>query len=334
MSKMSKNESLANRLPLAQKPHYGVRAWLVGLLLLLGFIVLAANLGEVEHFIALARQLQPVWLVTAVFAQILTYFCAAAIWQQTLRHAGVTYSLWQLLPLGFAKLFSDQALPSGGLSGTAFFVTALNRRGVDAPLCMAALLVSLITYYIAFLLVALTSLALLWLHHAIQLWIVGVGVLFCLVVVAIPGGLLWLHRVGNRQPPQLLLRLPGVGQTLQAFTTTPSHLMLDRKLMQTAVFLQLAIFLLDSVTLWIMLLAIGQDTTFLVAFPSFVVGAMVGLIGLIPMGLGTFEATCVAILHLLGTPVEAALTATLLLRGLTLWLPMLPGLWYARRELN
>jgi len=31
---------------------------------------------------------------------------------------------------------------------------------------------------------------------------------------------------------------------------------------------------------------------------------------------------------------EAALTATLLLRGLTFWLPMLPGLWIARRELR
>jgi hypothetical protein len=37
---------------------------------------------------------------------------------------------------------------------------------------------------------------------------------------------------------------------------------------------------------------------------------------------------------LLGIPVEAALTSTLLLRGFTLWLPMLPGLWLAKRELQ
>jgi hypothetical protein len=39
-------------------------------------------------------------------------------------------------------------------------------------------------------------------------------------------------------------------------------------------------------------------------------------------------------LTLTGTPLEAALTATLLLRGLTFWLPMVPGLWIARRELG
>jgi len=32
--------------------------------------------------------------------------------------------------------------------------------------------------------------------------------------------------------------------------------------------------------------------------------------------------------------VEAALAATLLLRGLTFWLPMVPGLWLARREMT
>ena len=35
-----------------------------------------------------------------------------------------------------------------------------------------------------------------------------------------------------------------------------------------------------------------------------------------------------------GVSVEAALAATLLLRGLTFWLPMPPGLWLARREIR
>jgi hypothetical protein len=39
-------------------------------------------------------------------------------------------------------------------------------------------------------------------------------------------------------------------------------------------------------------------------------------------------------LGLLGVPIEAALAATLLLRGFTVWLPMLPGVWLARRGLR
>ena len=38
-------------------------------------------------------------------------------------------------------------------------------------------------------------------------------------------------------------------------------------------------------------------------------------------------------LSLLGVTIETALAATLLLRGLTFWLPMVPGLWLAEREI-
>jgi uncharacterized membrane protein YbhN (UPF0104 family) len=78
--------------------------------------------------------------------------------------------------------------------------------------------------------------------------------------------------------------------------------------------------------------AVGQHISILAAFPSFVVASMVATFGLVPLGIGTFEATCIAMLKTLGVPLDAALAATLLLRGYTLWLPMLPGMLLARRE--
>jgi len=49
-------------------------------------------------------------------------------------------------------------------------------------------------------------------------------------------------------------------------------------------------------------------------------------VGIMPGGLGTFEAASVGVLTLTGTSVTSALAATLLLRGFTFWLPMVPGL--------
>ncbi len=37
---------------------------------------------------------------------------------------------------------------------------------------------------------------------------------------------------------------------------------------------------------------------------------------------------------MLGVTLEAAFTATLLLRGFTLWLPMIPGLWLTKSEMR
>lgn len=91
--------------------------------------------------------------------------------------------------------------------------------------------------------------------------------------------------------------------------------------------------MLDAATLWAVFRALGEPTDFLTAFAGFLMASVVSAIGLVPLGLGTFEASLVATLSLLGVEVEVALAATLLFRGLTFWLPMLPGLWLARREL-
>ncbi|HVH04823.1 MAG TPA: lysylphosphatidylglycerol synthase domain-containing protein, partial [Myxococcota bacterium] len=67
-------------------------------------------------------------------------------------------------------------------------------------------------------------------------------------------------------------------------------------------------------------------------FASFVLASVVSTLAWVPGGLGTFEASAVALLHLQGASVESALAATLLLRALTFWVPMLPGVVLAHRE--
>lgn len=132
----------------------------------------------------------------------------------------------------------------------------------------------------------------------------------------------------------ILLRVPALADLLPALGDAPGHLLRNPSLVLSVTLLQAAIFLLDAATLWVMLRATGLHVSFLTAFPAHIIAAMVDTIGIVPLGLGTFEASCVAVLNLLGIPVEAALTVTLLLRGFTLWLPMIPGLWFARRVLQ
>ncbi|GGE00407.1 hypothetical protein GCM10011515_20280 [Tsuneonella deserti] len=62
-------------------------------------------------------------------------------------------------------------------------------------------------------------------------------------------------------------------------------------------------------------------------------GSIAATLAPIPLGLGTFEASATAMLVALHIPFEAALTGVLLLRGLTLWLPLIPGLLLLRAGL-
>ncbi|MFZ5537840.1 MAG: lysylphosphatidylglycerol synthase transmembrane domain-containing protein [Pseudomonadota bacterium] len=309
------------------------RLWL-GLLLLSALIVAVTHFGDIERFLGQMQRAEPAWLAVALLLQIATYFSVAELWRRALRRGGARIPLMALVPLGLAKQFSDQALPIGGMSGTAFLVAALARRGVPAQLCMAALLVSLIAYYSAYLLFATASVLLLWLHHAMQGWIVATALVFGLLAVAMPAGALWLQSFGARPPPPLVLRIPGLKAMLGSFSETSAELVRDRGLLVAALLLHGAVFLLDALTLWVMLYAVGQPTSFGVVLPAFIMASVVATLAPVPLGLGTFEASCVAMLAALGVPIEAGLTATLLLRGFTLWLPMLPGLWLTRRALR
>jgi Mg2+-importing ATPase len=95
--------------------------------------------------------------------------------------------------------------------------------------------------------------------------------------------------------------------------------------------LELAIIMLDSATLWVLVRALGVSAPPLGLFAGFMLASVLRSIGIVPGGLGAFEAAAVVTLHWVGVNVAVALSATLLFRGLT-WLPMLPGLWLAHRE--
>ncbi len=311
-----------------------IGVWVFGVLALCTVVLVVSRIGELEHFIEIERNAKPVWLVAAFALQALTYVAAAAVWYCVLYRAGSHRPLATLLPLGIAKLFMDHVVPSGGLSGALLVMGALARRGISRPLCMAAMLVGLVSYYSAYLLATIMALAVLGILHAINPAVIGIAVLFVVVAVAIPALMLWLKRLRGGRLEALLTRIPGVRSIVSAVSDAPTYLMRSPGLMLMTAALQLSVFALDAATLYAMLRAVGVTASQTGVFASFVVASVTATVGPIPLGLGTFEGALIAALHLIGVQLEAAFAATFLLRGFTFWLPMLPGLWLARRELR
>lgn len=66
-------------------------------------------------------------------------------------------------------------------------------------------------------------------------------------------------------------------------------------------------------------------------FASFMIASLARTLGITPAGLGVFEGVGVLTLHQIGVPHAAALSATLLFRGLSYWLPMVPGFIASRK---
>lgn len=309
-------------------------SWVIGALGFVALVFAVVHFGSLERLIELVRSSRPAWLGLALLVQAATYVSAALVWRLALRDAGYPIPLRPLIPLGVAKLFTDQVLPSGGISGTMLVVRSLIRRRVPAEITMAAMLAGLLSYDVAYLTAALTGAGILWLHHRLNLPLLGGLAVFAVITIAVPASVFGLKRWGDHQPITWLSKLFGVTAFFRALVEAPTDLLRGPGVLVQLAGFQLGIFVLDALTLWLAFKAIGDVPAIWVVFVSFIAASIAATIGPIPVGLGTFEAGAIGMLSFLGVSLEAALAATVMLRGLTFWLPMLPGIWIVRREIG
>ncbi len=305
---------------------------IMGALTLAAVIIVVINLGEIGAFAKHATRAQPSWLVLAAASQIATYLCIAFVWRLVLVRIYQAKSILNLFPLAIAKLFADQALPSGGVSGALFFFHALGQRGVPRQQAFATFAFTTVGFFAAFLFATIISL--------ISLSIVGGGVtalaigaaLFFLVILLL---VTLMTLITNFYPIFMrdwFLRIPGMNDAIKLSSTAIKQIMSGPGLVVKATAIQFFVRLLDGLTLFVVFMAIGQPALYGICFVGVVIASLTATLGPIPMGLGTFEAGMVASLAVFGIPVEAALTATLLYRGLSLWLPLIPGFFIIQRE--
>lgn len=307
--------------------------WLPGTLLLVGLGVFALRKVEWEHFSEIVQRAEPAWLGVAILLQLGTYVCAAATLQRGIKASGVSRNLFGLIPLGLAKLFVDQVVPTGGLGGTVLVVRALERRGIARGVATAGVVVNTLAFYASYAVAVAGALVVLWLRHGISRAILVLVTLFAIYAIAMPVLILWVVYGGRRARPGWLSRIPGVEKAARAMQEAPASTLRHPMLFLESMLLQLGIIVLDAWTLEVLLRSIGHPAPFGVLYTSFVLASIAATLSLLPGGVGSFEAGSVASLRYLGVPLEVSLTGTLLLRGLTLWLPLLPGIWFARHEM-
>lgn len=307
------------------------RAVLIVAVVLAGLVAVVLHGGDFRRFAEMVRRAEPSWMLAAFGFQFTTYVFLALGWQAVLRRAGSPQPLRRLIPIAFSKLFVDQVVPAAGMGGNVLLVDRLITLGTTRETAVSTLLVSVLGYYAAYAVLALLMMVALWLHHAATAVVVWPVTAFLLVTMAIPSLWLWLWKRGERPLPRWMERLPPLARLMDIVGRAPADLVGDRQLIaQVAVWNGLIVFA-DGATLATCLHALGGPLLPVTAFVAVMAAAIAVTLAPLPMGLGSFEATCTATLAMLDVPVAAALAATLLLRMLTLWLPLLPGMWLIRR---
>jgi len=305
--------------------------WLVGAAMLGAVVSLAVHFAEEREFARLLEQARPSWLLLAGVLQAMTYLAEGEVWRTVTRADGSGITLRRAAQLGVAKLFVDQAIPTGGISGTILYVQGLMRAGVRRGAALAGVVVATFSYYSSYVLclsaavvTAAAGANLSGAMGSIAAAFLIVSATFAVVVLLQPG----------KEPGRItrqLERLPIFRRGLRLLRQADSTLARRPRLLAQAVGWQIAIVFLDAGTIWVLLRAVGAQSHPTVVFTSYMFSSLLRTVGIVPGGLGVFEAASVFMLRAAGIPISAALAATLLFRGLSFWLPMLPGLVLAQR---
>lgn len=313
--------------------HSSFGRWLVAILVVAAVATAAIEWPQVSRFLRLLGDVPLLYVLAALGLQAVTYVCAGEIWRLALARGGARVRLGELIPLALAMLFSNQAIPSAGVSGGLIVMRALVHRGVTRRLAVAALLVGLLTTYVAFVAAIAVSLAILGVDGALSAWTLGVAAIFVVVTGAIAAAILDVGHL-RRRIPKRARTMRGLGPAVRTLRAVPASVLRAPRLLLSATLVQAIEIVFDAATYQVAVAAMGHTASIPRLFACYVIASATSRIGVVPLGLGTFEATSVLMLHGAGIPVRPALAATLLYRGFELWLPMAPGVWFARRAVT
>ncbi|WP_277957953.1 magnesium-translocating P-type ATPase [Anaeromyxobacter oryzisoli] len=308
--------------------------WILGAALVAAVIVGALHLSEAEEFARLTERAEPWWLVLAVVFQAGTYLAQGQIFRLVARMGRFTLSLGSAWRVSLAKLFADQAVPSGGLSGTVVLASALEQIGMPRPVVAAGIVVEVVSYYAAYVLALAVALVIASVRGESSTIIVVVSLLFFVFAIGLSVLVVTLSGRGAHAVGKKWARFRAVRTALEFIQEADSRLVRDPKVLFGASACQLGIILCDAATVWVLIRSLGAWGSPSGVFASFMISSLVRTIGFMPGGLGAFEAASVVTLRVVGVPIAVALAATLLFRGLSFWLPMLPGLWFSRRAMG
>lgn len=313
------------------------------------------------------------WLFGIIIVQILSYYFLALNYRDVLRIKDLNVPIKELFPVTFVIQFLNQALPSAGFSGQAFFVQYLKKFGLPIAEGIGRAILELATLYMGFGTFFIISAAMLFNGNKLDdrpeivfliygfsfLAVLCLAIFFMLQKRGRGRIARWvinkLHvyfekrnkkKAKNREAGIAINQgannhIEHVTMIYQQFKDSLRIGVLDKhkKAFWLAYLWQNMIMLANIFTLYFLSFAVGYQISFVVAFIAFTLTKFVSMVSFVPGALGVFEGGMTLILISFGVAAEPAFAMTLLLRAFTFWFPMPVGwilyrLYLHRQELE
>ncbi|KKR05490.1 MAG: hypothetical protein UT33_C0011G0201 [Candidatus Peregrinibacteria bacterium GW2011_GWC2_39_14] len=326
------NSMIAKTISYVQKSFYYI-------LLAAVVVFLWFKFDEIKYTLQLFSKGGPIWIFLAIITQIFTYLCNAYTYEGILKIFKLEKVLTtrELMESSIVMLFLSKIIPSLGISNNWFFVSILHKKGIVPKQGLQVVVLEVFTYYASLIILMLAGLFYLATTHNVTrflFWGTIVGIVLVIVITVLVGWLLgnhdqlhktiaWLKRnfakfSGNKDESMLHSKDLQENDIESAIDVLKSKI----KYLFWPTFWQVAMFILNSFTIYFLFRSFHANQTFGTAMVGFVLAQVLSLVSLIPSGIGIFEGSMVFFYTALGVPLEMAVIITILFRGLSMFAPI------------
>ncbi len=306
---------------------------LVGILYFVGIdkVIEALKMANL-HLIALA-----------IGVQIFTYFLYTLRWKVLNNVAGIDVGFKKLLPMVLVGLAVNNITPSGRGGGEPVRAYLLYRENEEYTFdeTFAAVVADRALDTFPFVVLAAVTIASMALFFDFDTGLLIVMVLSVIVILAllfaliymcinldfgkrVEGWIIGLVRRFYKKDTESLENT--IHDSIVGFQHTMRVLMSDKKGLAYGLILSFLIWIFEILRVYIVFLAFGAKVNPIVVGEVFIVACLVGMIPLLPGGLGSIDILMIALYSAAGVPRSISATATFIERLISFWMATLIGM--------
>jgi len=327
------------------KKHSSDRSMILFYLATFALVIICIEyFGTIKSDFMLFERVHPLWLLAALVAQIGTYYLSARAYQVLLLAYvnDKVFSLSELFQISIAMLFFNSAIPSIGLSGNTFFSKLLIKRGISAQRSLAFILFELFIVYLSRIIIIFLIFAAGFFFdfpdsfYTIFMTGIIAYMLLGLIMVISERKKVFSYVIDKFKRidfiRERLEKYEAVFEPKNDYNENLLKIFASKKgLTFRAIGYNIGINVCDMFTIYAIFLGSGVSINPMTVVIVYVLTQIITLLPTSPGSLLVYEGSMTFLFMRMGVPFGASITAVLLYRCLSFWLPIPIGFFLQKR---
>ena len=282
-------------------------------------------------------------IALAIAAQVFTYFLYTMRWQILNRLADMDVSIKKLLPIVLVGLAVNNITPSGRGGGEPVraYILSKEKKEYRFEDTFATVVADRALDTFPFVVLAAITIASMTLFFRMETWLIVVMVVAVIVIVAVLIILIYMcinPNFGNRVDGWIIGLVRRfykknsesfenkIHSAIFGFQDTMKILISNKKGLVYTMTLSFVIWIFEIIRVYLVFLAFGANVNPIIIGEVFIVACLVGMIPLLPGGLGTIDGMMIVFYSAAGISASVSAAATVIERLISFWMATIIGL--------